>query len=116
MKTKKGVNLFRGLTVSFGAVLTLLVGASYGAFINEADINENLGTTSRQFVKADAATARFKSDYTDWKAMTTAKHENIKSTAGEGIGIDRLCMLFTNAASIRDVILFPLLKPHVEAK
>jgi beta-glucosidase len=85
MKTKKGVNLFRGLTVSFGAVLTLLVGASYGAFINEADINENLGTTSRQFVKADAATARFKSDYTDWKAMTTAKHENIKSTAGEGI-------------------------------
>lgn len=62
---------------------------------------------AEELVRGDQEAMHYDEDY------ITALEYGLPPTAGEGIGIDRLIMFFADCNSIRDVILFPLLKPKM---
>ena len=71
-----------------------------------ADQRERFADQLRQREAGDAEAHWMDEEYIE------ALEYGMPPTAGEGIGIDRLTMLLTDAASIREVILFPHMKPR----
>ncbi len=73
--------------------------------LNDPDVQEANFRRQLRGLSADETMAKMDGDF------ITALKYGMPPAGGLGIGIDRLIMLLTNATSIRDVILFPLLKP-----